>query len=98
MPWPRSSRHKRGYGSEWVKLRQQVLERDAHLCQPCRRKGRATVGGEVHHVVPKARGGSDEHSNLETTCHDCHERADARALGRKLKRHRVAWDGTIIEC
>ena len=63
MPWPRTSRHQRGYGAAWVKTREQVLLRDSYLCQPCRRKGRLTVGNEVHHILPRSRGGSDDMEN-----------------------------------
>ena len=97
MGWPTTSRQSRGYGRAWEITRARILERDAHLCQPCKRKDRLTVGNEVHHITPKSKGGSDDDSNLETTCHPCHEEADAKALGRTVKRHRVALDGTIIE-
>ncbi|MGX8924127.1 HNH endonuclease, partial [Enterobacter hormaechei] len=36
------SRHQRGYGSKWDRLRPIVLDRDKHLCQECLRNGRYT--------------------------------------------------------
>lgn len=71
------SRHERGYGAEWSKLRRQVLRRDKGLCQSCRRAGRATVATEVDHIVAKARGGLDELSNLEALCQSCHRNKTA---------------------
>jgi 5-methylcytosine-specific restriction protein A len=56
----------------------QVLTRDSHLCQPCRQAGRITVAGEVDHVVPKARGGTDAIGNLQAICRTCHELKSAR--------------------
>jgi|SRR4051812_44300697 5-methylcytosine-specific restriction protein A len=98
MAWPRTSRHERGYGREWTKLRERVAQRDGHLCQACARNGRVVVGNECHHIVPKARGGSDDEANLEMLCHACHVQADAAATGRTLlKQGRVALDGTIID-
>lgn len=99
MPWPSISRHARGYNSRWVALRLQALRRDAGLCQRCARANRVKAGNEVHHVKPKADGGTDDMSNLETLCHACHEAAGAEANGRTVtKRYRVALDGTLIEC
>jgi 5-methylcytosine-specific restriction endonuclease McrA len=42
--WPTESRHKRGYGAEWDKVRKLVLERNEHLCQcrHCKAEGRVT--------------------------------------------------------
>jgi 5-methylcytosine-specific restriction enzyme A len=75
----RGSRHERGYGSSWDRLRKRILERDCGLCQQCKREGRLTAcGGKpysafVDHVVPKAEGGTDDESNLETLCATCHK-------------------------
>lgn len=47
------------------KVRRGVLLRDAH----CRVPGCATRRGlEVHHLVPRSRGGSDDIANLATVC------------------------------
>jgi Restriction endonuclease len=99
MPWPSTSRQSRGYGRSWELVRERVLVRDSHLCQACARKGQLRVGNQVHHRKPKARGGSDDMSNLETLCVDCHEAAHAEANGHAVaRRYRVALDGTLIEC
>lgn len=66
------SRHERGYGTSWDKLRPGILRRDCGLCQPCRRRGVIKVGNIVDHIVPKAEGGTDDESNLQTICHPCH--------------------------
>ena len=84
MGWNRTSRHSRGYGSAWDKLRQSILERDKYLCQQCLRDGVLTGlvignrkhprGATVDHITPKAEGGTDDPSNLEALCRLCHER------------------------
>jgi 5-methylcytosine-specific restriction protein A len=97
LSWSRKSRHERGYGAEWEKTRKRVLERDSGLCQACARKDRVALGREVHHKKPRAQGGSDEDSNLETLCHECHLEADATVQGRKRKRKmRIGLDGYPI--
>ena len=70
----------------WVKLRRQALERDHYLCQECLRRGRITKAREVHHVRPL-----EEYpelgltlSNLESLCHDCHERTKERKKSAPL--------------
>lgn len=72
MAWSRTSRHDRGYGTAWDKLRKQILARDKHLCQPCRRNGRIKAGRTVDHIKPKAKGGTDDTDNLEVICDACH--------------------------
>ena len=73
------TRHERGYGSTWDKLRKKVLERDMYLCQACKRDGILTPLGvkpydhAVDHIKPKAKGGTDDEDNLEGLCADCHD-------------------------
>lgn len=51
-------------------VRESVLARDGHRCQGpgCR----STRYLEVHHVVPRSRGGSNKAENLITLCSRCH--------------------------
>ena len=97
----RGTRHARGYGSRWDKLRIRILERDLYLCQPCKRDGRLTPLGvrlydhAVDHVVPKSQGGTDDPDNLEAICSACHDVKSAReakeAQGSTVK-PRVEYD------
>lgn len=101
-PWHHDgrSRHERGYGSAWVKLRERILKRDDYLCQPCQREGRITTATQVDHITPKAKGGGDEDGNLQGICATCHltksEREAAEAQGRKPKRQ-IGPDGWPVE-
>ena len=83
------SRHDRGYGSQWVKLRAMILQYDSHLCQPCKRAGRVTPATQVDHIIPKAQGGEDEADNLQSICDECHNaktaQESAEAQGRTVK-------------
>ncbi|MCB2130917.1 MAG: HNH endonuclease [Rhodobacteraceae bacterium] len=87
MTWAHEgSRHDRGYGYRWVKLRDAIMARDGYLCQPCQRTGRATPATEVDHITPKSRDGEDDADNLQAICSPCHsaktkgENANARPL------------------
>lgn len=98
MAWSRTSRHKRGYGAEWRHTRKHIIERDKGLCQPCKRKGRYHPGTEVDHIIPKAKGGTDDDANLELICTEAHQaktqRESAEAQGRTYRhRPRVGADG-----
>ncbi len=68
----RGSRHDRGYGSAWTKTRNAVMQRDAGLCQACKRAAVVTPATLVDHIVNKARGGTDEPTNLQALCNPCH--------------------------
>lgn len=81
----RGSRHARGYGSAWTKLRREVLGRDNGLCVPCRKKGRITRACHVDHIVPKVDGGTDDLDNLQSICKACH---DAKTAGEAARGRR----------
>lgn len=84
MAWSRTSRHARGYGTAWDKLRKTILERDKHLCQPCLGQGRFTAASQVDHIKPKAKGGTDDPDNLQAICGPCHDDKTARDNGKRV--------------
>jgi ribosomal protein S27AE len=54
--------------TSWREIRQEVLLRDNRYCQACGKER----SGQVHHVIPRSEGGSDDFSNLITLCGKCH--------------------------
>ena len=72
------------------RTRREVLARDRHTCQApgCGRRRFL----EVHHVVPRGRGGSNEPGNLVTLCSGCHRLMHERAGGMEW-RSEEAGDG-----
>jgi 5-methylcytosine-specific restriction enzyme A len=103
MSWQhQGSRHARGYGSAWERIRLVALRRDSYLCQTCLAKGRPTQATEVHHVIAKAKGGTDDLSNLASICRACHQEATQRdaaeAQGRRYRpRPRIGADGWPVD-
>lgn len=97
------SRQDRGYGSDWDKLRPQILKRDKYLCVPCLREGRPSPAYAVDHITPKAKGGTDHPYNLQSICSSCHkaktaqEGAEAQAALRQEGKRRIGADGWPIE-
>ena len=49
-------------------LRNVILNRDGHKCCDCGDVNRL----QIHHIVERANGGSNEESNLITLCPKCH--------------------------
>ena len=92
MPWSQVSRHARGYGSQWDKLRKVILRRDNGLCQHCAKDGKTTKATDVDHIKPKAKGGTDEETNLQSLCRPCHDAKTAADEGRS-KRIEIGADG-----
>lgn len=65
------------YGFEDTKAR--VLNRDEYKCQICKGKHKDSKL-EVHHIVYRSQGGSDEAENLITLCHTCHSALHAGCI------------------
>lgn len=86
----------RGYGSAWRKLRLLVLRRDAGICQPCKKLGILHPGTEVDHIIPKAKGGTDDLDNLQGICTKAHERKTLEESGRTYRATTGA-DGWPVE-
>ena len=60
------------FGPEWQRLRLTVLKRDHHTCQ-LQLPGCLGVATHADHVVPVARGGRPELSNLQASCSSCNK-------------------------
>lgn len=56
---------------EWEEIRRKVLRRDGYQCVQCSANLRED-GAHVHHLLPRASGGSDEPANLVSLCPMCH--------------------------
>lgn len=69
------------YGFENTKA--MVLNRDNYTCQCCKGKHKNSRL-EVHHIVFRSQGGSDEGSNLITLCRTCHKNLHSGKIKPKL--------------
>ena len=61
-----------------------VLARDGHKCQHCKGKSKCAQL-DVHHIIFRSKGGSDEPENLITLCDDCHTDLHAGKISPVLK-------------
>ena len=66
-------------------VRKYVFQRDRYQCQSCGKTARET-DLTIDHIIPLARGGDNDISNLHTLCRACnqHKKAD---LDPRFRRH-----------
>ena len=70
------------YGFENTKA--MVLDRDGYKCHICKNKKKG-VKLEVHHIIFRSNGGSDDADNLITLCHECHKKLHDGKIKLSLK-------------
>ncbi|MBU2499992.1 HNH endonuclease, partial [bacterium] len=63
------------------RVRRRVLARDGHRCQGSGCTNTRFL--EVHHVLPRARGGTNRPDNLITLCGACHRHIHEKAQGAR---------------
>lgn len=75
---------------QWHTVRAVVLARDAHTCRAC---GEPCQHGEadVHHLIPRASGGTDHPANLITLCDGCHAAHHPNLQGTLARRMLERW-------
>ena len=71
----------------WYKLRWQILERDKYTCQYCGQSA-PDVRLEVDHKLPLVDGGTDDPSNLATSCWACNRGKNGLRQSIILKREK----------
>lgn len=75
MKNPNMNRHwgyQKGLNYGFENTKAMVLNRDNYKCQFCKGKHKDSKL-EVHHIIFRSKGGSDEQDNLITLCHTCHK-------------------------
>ncbi|MFV5212707.1 HNH endonuclease [Azonexus caeni] len=77
----RNNAPKRITGRRLQKLRDQLFADDP-LCAECRRHGMITPATQRDHIIPLSEGGTDDISNIQGLCHDCHKAKTERESQR----------------
>ena len=62
--------YQKGFDYEYSSRREAVLNRDNYTCQCC---GKKHIRLEVHHIIFRSLGGTDDERNLITLCEKCHK-------------------------
>ena len=79
--------YEKGINYGFANTRAFVLDRDKYTCQNCKGKNK-DKRLEVHHIIFRRNGGSDEQENLITLCKTCHDglhKGDITLKGGKVK-------------
>lgn len=66
-------------------VRKYVFERDKYQCQSCG-KTKLETDLTIDHIIPLARGGQNDMSNLHTLCLTCNQRKTDK-LDPRFRRH-----------
>lgn len=61
--------YQKGFDYGFASRREAVLHRDNYTCQIC---GKKHARLEVHHIIFRSQGGTNDESNLITLCEECH--------------------------
>jgi 5-methylcytosine-specific restriction enzyme A len=75
----RGNTTERGYGARWRKIRAVHLANEP-LCRECGKEDKVVAAQEIDHIVPKARGGTDDEDNLQSLCRHHHSQKTAREV------------------
>ncbi|MPM06346.1 hypothetical protein SDC9_52645 [bioreactor metagenome] len=75
--------YQRGANYGFANTKAFVLDRDSYTCQNCKGKTKDSRL-EVHHIVFRSNGGSDEAENLMTLCKTCHDKVHSGAIKLKV--------------
>lgn len=61
--------YQKGFNYEFSSRKAAVLHRDSYTCQIC---GKTHTRLEVHHIIFRRHGGTDDENNLIALCEECH--------------------------
>jgi len=85
--WQPSRPVTRVRGRALQRLREQLFEREP-LCRLCRAKGITRIATIRDHVVNLQAGGTDDESNEQPICEDCHREKTQAESARGVRRSR----------
>ena len=77
--------YQKGFNYGYSSRKEAVLNRDNYTCQCC---GKKATRLEVHHIIYRSNGGTDDENNLITLCEECHGKVHKNELviNKKPKR------------
>ena len=74
--------YQKGFNYGFSSRKEAILNRDNYTCQICKAKNTRL---EVHHIIYRSNGGTDDENNLITLCKDCHKKIHSGEIKVNLK-------------
>lgn len=74
----------------WATIRQHVLQRDGYRCVSCGVQLKS-ASADIHHLLPRSMGGTDELANLVSLCDGCHASHHPNLAGGLARRAIERW-------
>ena len=65
------------------RIKQRIIKQHDSKCQSCGYKG--TV--DLHHIIPKNKGGNDNEENLMLLCYPCHLKIEGRNMSESSNKY-----------
>lgn len=90
MSCPKATNDEQCHVGNWEDTRRLVLARDGYKCVSCSVTVKSR-DADVHHLLPRSMGGSDELSNLVTLCDGCHAAHHPNLAGGLARRVIERW-------
>ena len=82
------------------KTKKEIRRKKENKCEDCGRlNGPIDIPDErlqIHHKVPRWKGGTNKITNLKLLCKDCHDKAHRQYHKEKLKNIRMAYEKLIV--
>lgn len=78
--------YQQGFNYGFSSRKEAVMNRDSYTCQIC---GAKHTKLEVHHIVYRSKGGTDDEDNLITLCETCHKKVHKGEINVNLKTKRL---------
>lgn len=95
MAIPHQEEDKRLRGRRAVAQRLRRLQAEP-MCRDCLAKGIITASTVPDHIVPLAKGGTDDDSNIQCLCADCHDIKTRKDFGWRKGKSIIDSDGWPI--
>ncbi|MFZ4555280.1 MAG: HNH endonuclease [Pseudanabaena sp.] len=61
-----------------AEVKKYVFDRNGYQCQSCHEIDLSAKKLQIDHIIPKAKGGTDDISNLQTLCAKCNREKSAK--------------------
>jgi len=83
-------------GRKGVAIRKRLLYGEP-LCRHCNERGTVRIATQVDHIVALVNGGSDDDSNKQPLCDECHKVKTTIDLRLTSKKVRIGLDGWPVD-